>query len=785
VRRFIQSLVASERDPRYVFVLIGGISLFAITTAQVFSQGLFDGIERPLFNYVNNLPDSLSWLMYIITQIGGLGLVMGWFALTWWLINRRAAFGIGIAGTLAWFAARWAKVLIHRGRPQDFLPDVRFFELEPFSGYGFPSGHATFSAACAAFLYYQLPRPYRRWLLLISLLVGISRMYLGAHFPLDIVGGWALGAILGSSVALVMGTSYKTLKAHQLKAFLKTRGYTPSSLRFARVDARGSRPFFLTEEGGREYFGKIFGRQEHAADWLFKIFRFFRYKNLQAEEPYVNSRRNVEMESFAMLWAAQAGVRVPRLADLLCIGDSWLLLQEKVDGRQLNEHPHLRHRSLADVWRQVEQLHAARIAHRDLRAANFLVDTKGKAWMIDFGFAEVSARPQRQYMDNAELLMSMALVVGVKRTLDAAGEVLSKTTLHRTLPYLQKAVFSGATTKQLRHNKEILKELRSTIGRQLGISDDTKKADILRFNLRKVINIALLAVFFYAIVPQLSNFRDALGATDVREPEWLLLLAAASLLTYVFAGLVYVSLVDVPLRVRHAALVQLAASFVSKILPGGIASTGLNAKYLTRAGMEAEAASAAILTQGIIGALMFTLPLAAFLLLNGKGISELIQIDVPLQYIVLALLAVGLVGTAVTAVRKWRDYVWEKVTKFMRSLRELASPSKEVAIASLASLAITLSYIVCLYTSARVLDIHLSLTMAVLVYASAVIAKSAVPTPGGLGPLEVAMIATLIGLGIDKSQAFSIVIVYRLATFWLPIPLSLLSYRLVSSRKLI
>jgi uncharacterized protein (TIRG00374 family) len=75
--------------------------------------------------------------------------------------------------------------------------------------------------------------------------------------------------------------------------------------------------------------------------------------------------------------------------------------------------------------------------------------------------------------------------------------------------------------------------------------------------------------------------------------------------------------------------------------------------------------------------------------------------------------------------------------------------------------------------------------MAVLVYASAVIAKSAVPTPGGLGPLEVAMIATLIGLGIDKSQAFSIVIVYRLATFWLPIPLSLLSYRLVSSRKLI
>jgi membrane-associated phospholipid phosphatase len=217
MNRRLHSLLTQKRDPRYVFVLIGGIVVFTITTAQVFNQGLFDGIERPLFNYMNSLPDSLSWLMYVITQIGGLGLVVGWFALTWWLINRRAALGIALAGTLGWFVARWAKVLIHRGRPQDLLPDVRFFELESFSGYGFPSGHATFSAACAAFLYYQLPRPHRRWLLVVILLIGISRMYLGAHLPLDIVGGWALGAVIGAGVALMLGMSHKEMSVHSQK----------------------------------------------------------------------------------------------------------------------------------------------------------------------------------------------------------------------------------------------------------------------------------------------------------------------------------------------------------------------------------------------------------------------------------------------------------------------------------------------------------------------------------------------------------------------------------------
>jgi tRNA A-37 threonylcarbamoyl transferase component Bud32 len=47
---------------------------------------------------------------------------------------------------------------------------------------------------------------------------------------------------------------------------------------------------------------------------------------------------------------------------------------------------------LKDAWEQVARLHAARIAHRDLRRANIVIDDDGRPWIVDFGFAE-AARP--------------------------------------------------------------------------------------------------------------------------------------------------------------------------------------------------------------------------------------------------------------------------------------------------------------------------------------------------------------------------------------------------------
>jgi len=208
----LQSFAAQERDSRYVFVFLGSVFIFLITGLQVLSAGLFDSIERPVFDYFNSLPNVLHGIMYCITQLGGLGGLVFWVLAGWYLVKRRGAITVAIAGILAWPLAQFAKALFHRDRPQGLLDQVNLFNGGAFSGFGFPSGHCTFAAACATALYFQVPRKYRKYLIIIVILVGISRMYLGAHFPLDVVGGWALGAFIGSLVMVAAGVTRKSSK---------------------------------------------------------------------------------------------------------------------------------------------------------------------------------------------------------------------------------------------------------------------------------------------------------------------------------------------------------------------------------------------------------------------------------------------------------------------------------------------------------------------------------------------------------------------------------------------
>ena len=64
-------------------------------------------------------------------------------------------------------------------------------------GYSFPSGHSSTAASCYAGLAYEIRKPWVTVLAaVVTLLVGVSRFYLGVHYPTDVLAGWALGLIL-------------------------------------------------------------------------------------------------------------------------------------------------------------------------------------------------------------------------------------------------------------------------------------------------------------------------------------------------------------------------------------------------------------------------------------------------------------------------------------------------------------------------------------------------------------------------------------------------------------
>jgi membrane-associated phospholipid phosphatase len=116
----------------------------------------------------------------------------------------RLAVGLLVGGLAAYVLAKVVKAVVERPRPAELLDDV-VVRGPHVSDHGSVSGHATVaSVAVVLLLAYVSPR--RRWLLVaLAVLVALARVYVGAHLPLDVVGGAALDVAVGCAAHAVLG----------------------------------------------------------------------------------------------------------------------------------------------------------------------------------------------------------------------------------------------------------------------------------------------------------------------------------------------------------------------------------------------------------------------------------------------------------------------------------------------------------------------------------------------------------------------------------------------------
>lgn len=141
--------------------------------------------------------EGLSW----VGTAGAVWLVLALLgALAW----RRPAllFTVAAADLIADLGARGLQAGIGRDRPPLRYPDPRPLVELPHSG-SFPSGHAATSFACAALLAWASPR-LTAPLLLLAAAIAFSRVYVGVHYPLDALGGSALGLAVATALLLLV-----------------------------------------------------------------------------------------------------------------------------------------------------------------------------------------------------------------------------------------------------------------------------------------------------------------------------------------------------------------------------------------------------------------------------------------------------------------------------------------------------------------------------------------------------------------------------------------------------
>jgi len=161
------------------------------------------GPERSVFHRVNNGVAVPFVIVWPVMQMGNIVVVPVAAAVT--LATRRVRLAsILIGGALVYELAKVVKRLVVRGRPPALLPDVHIHGAAA-QGLGYVSGHA---GVVALLLTVAVPYFGRRvrWVVgILAAAVCLARLYVGAHLPLDVVGGAALGVAVGARMRLVFG----------------------------------------------------------------------------------------------------------------------------------------------------------------------------------------------------------------------------------------------------------------------------------------------------------------------------------------------------------------------------------------------------------------------------------------------------------------------------------------------------------------------------------------------------------------------------------------------------
>jgi membrane-associated phospholipid phosphatase len=157
--------------------------------------------EDRLYRRINGAPDGLAPFVWLPMQAGSLSAPFVLAAVTY-LRNRRPdpAVAEAAAGFVTWLAAKGVKKIVGRGRPHDFDEEKNLrLATQTDGSLGFVSGHAAVASTLATILGDDRAGWERMALLGFGVGVGVTRIYAGAHLPLDVVGGAALGVLIGEA----------------------------------------------------------------------------------------------------------------------------------------------------------------------------------------------------------------------------------------------------------------------------------------------------------------------------------------------------------------------------------------------------------------------------------------------------------------------------------------------------------------------------------------------------------------------------------------------------------
>jgi len=184
-----------------------GAALFGVS-AIVLTTGTL-GWDMSLFRILNQVPAAaasvLTLVSYLFLPAGIIAVVV--LAIVYVVARNRSVLPVtagAAAAGIAWVLAHVAKAMADRPRPYEVIAGA-VLRQQPAHGTSFPSSHTAVTLAVAIALVPFLARPLAAMGIGYAVLVGWSRVYLGVHYPLDVLAGTGIGMAAGGVILLAFG----------------------------------------------------------------------------------------------------------------------------------------------------------------------------------------------------------------------------------------------------------------------------------------------------------------------------------------------------------------------------------------------------------------------------------------------------------------------------------------------------------------------------------------------------------------------------------------------------
>ncbi len=286
---------------------------------------------------------------------------------------------------------------------------------------------------------------------------------------------------------------------------------------------------------------------------------------------------------------------------------------------------------------------------------------------------------------------------------------------------------------------------------------------------KQLLLLVLIAGAVYVLLPQFGSFRSSWALLEKAQAGYTLKAVVLTAATFAAGAATYCFLAFKPLRYGRTLAVQMAATFVNRLLPAGIGALGANYLYLRRQRHTAAQAGSVVAVNNLLGIIGHMLLLGVVLALVPGHVTTAGTWRGPDADMIARVVAGIALAAALAFMLFGRRRLGRALKDFKAQLSTYRSRPLSLFGALMTSMTLTLCNTWCVYFCLKALGLHLSFAAVLLVFTLALGAGSAVPTPGGLGGFEAGLAVGFVGYGIDAAPALATALLYRLISYWLPL----------------